>query len=93
MHRSRCRARPMPRIPSRSVSPASCLVHLPPLSVGNEFSVIDFEPKPLEDFDVEIAIKFCGVCASDVHTLTGGWNKDIILPMVRLRQYAVSRVT
>jgi alcohol dehydrogenase (NADP+) len=31
-------------------------------------------PKPLEDNDVEIQIQACGVCGSDVHTITGGWG-------------------
>jgi alcohol dehydrogenase (NADP+) len=35
----------------------------------NEFKVIDFTPKTLEADDVEISIHYCGVCASDVHTM------------------------
>jgi alcohol dehydrogenase (NADP+) len=30
--------------------------------------------KPFEDHDVDIAISACGVCGSDVHTITGGWG-------------------
>lgn len=31
--------------------------------------------KPFGDHDLDIAIHACGVCGSDVHTLTGGWGK------------------
>jgi alcohol dehydrogenase (NADP+) len=37
--------------------------------------------KPFEEDDVDIAIDACGVCASDVHTITGGWGEDIPLPL------------
>ncbi|KZS88986.1 GroES-like protein [Sistotremastrum niveocremeum HHB9708] len=39
-----------------------------------DFEVIDFKPKPFTEDDVEIAITHCGVCGSDVHTITGGWG-------------------
>ncbi|TFK57319.1 NADPH-dependent alcohol dehydrogenase [Heliocybe sulcata] len=41
----------------------------------NDFSVIEFKPKAFQDTDVEIAITHCGVCGSDVHTITGGWGE------------------
>lgn len=37
--------------------------------------------KKFEDHDVDIAIDACGVCASDVHTITGGWGEEIPLPL------------
>ncbi|KAL5384240.1 hypothetical protein DPSP01_005385 [Paraphaeosphaeria sporulosa] len=37
--------------------------------------------KKFEDYDVDIAIEACGVCASDVHTITGGWGEEIPLPL------------
>ncbi|KAH7392693.1 NADP-dependent alcohol dehydrogenase C [Pyrenochaeta sp. MPI-SDFR-AT-0127] len=37
--------------------------------------------KKFEEHDVDIAIDACGVCASDVHTITGGWGSDIPLPL------------
>lgn len=40
-----------------------------------------FKLKPFGDSDVDIAIDACGVCASDVHTITGGWGSDIPLPL------------
>lgn len=37
--------------------------------------------KKFEDYDVDIAIDACGVCASDVHKINGGWGRDIPLPL------------
>ena len=34
-----------------------------------------FKPKPFEDRDIDIKIIACGVCGSDVHTITGGWGE------------------
>ncbi|KAH6684985.1 NADP-dependent alcohol dehydrogenase [Plectosphaerella plurivora] len=31
-------------------------------------------PKPFTDDDVDIQIECCGVCGSDVHSVTGGWG-------------------
>ncbi|KAF2404953.1 NADPH-dependent medium chain alcohol dehydrogenase [Trichodelitschia bisporula] len=35
----------------------------------------NFPLKPFEAHDVDIAISACGVCGSDVHTITGGWGE------------------
>jgi D-arabinose 1-dehydrogenase-like Zn-dependent alcohol dehydrogenase len=32
-----------------------------------------FEPKPWEETDVDIKITHCGICGSDLHTLSSGW--------------------
>ncbi|KAF4616358.1 hypothetical protein D9613_008848 [Agrocybe pediades] len=40
-----------------------------------KFKLIDFQPKPMGEHDVDIKTEFCGVCGSDVHTITGGWGK------------------
>jgi len=41
-------------------------------SIGNlEFG--EYEPKPWEETDVDIAVTHCGICASDLHMLRGGW--------------------
>ncbi|KAF1851896.1 GroES-like protein [Cucurbitaria berberidis CBS 394.84] len=37
--------------------------------------------KKFEEHDVDIAIDACGVCASDIHTITGGWGEDVPLPL------------
>jgi alcohol dehydrogenase (NADP+) len=33
-----------------------------------------FKLKPLSDYDVDIKVDACGVCGSDVHTISGGWG-------------------
>ncbi|HLE61119.1 MAG TPA: NAD(P)-dependent alcohol dehydrogenase, partial [Thermoanaerobaculaceae bacterium] len=33
-----------------------------------------YEPKPLADVEVEIAISHCGICHSDVHLVDGEWG-------------------
>ncbi|GAA5876963.1 hypothetical protein JCM1840_007083 [Sporobolomyces johnsonii] len=50
-------------------------------SKWTEFELIDFKPKPFGDYDVDIEIFACGICGSDVHTITGGWGKPE-LPLV-----------
>lgn len=37
--------------------------------------------KPFEDYDIDVAISACGVCGSDVHTITGGWG-ECPLPLI-----------
>ncbi|KAF2190821.1 GroES-like protein [Zopfia rhizophila CBS 207.26] len=37
--------------------------------------------KKFEDHDVDVAVDACGVCASDVHKINGGWGEDIPLPL------------
>src|ERR1700728_3341555 len=41
-----------------------------------EFHKNEFQPKPFGDYDVDIKIEACGVCASDIHTISGGWGKQ-----------------
>jgi D-arabinose 1-dehydrogenase-like Zn-dependent alcohol dehydrogenase len=35
---------------------------------------IEYVSRPLGVEDVEIAISHCGICGSDLHTITGGWG-------------------
>lgn len=49
-------------------------------SSRTKFEKNEFKLKPFEDRDIDIAIDVCGVCASDVHTITGGWG-DAPLPL------------
>ena len=35
---------------------------------------LQFKLKQFNDYDVDIKIECCGVCGSDVHTITGGWG-------------------
>ncbi|EAA28495.1 GroES-like protein [Neurospora crassa] len=41
-----------------------------------EFHKNEFQPKPFGDYDVDIKIECCGVCGSDVHTISGGWGEQ-----------------
>jgi alcohol dehydrogenase (NADP+) len=45
------------------------------------FKKQEFNLKPFGDRDVDIAIEACGVCGSDVHTVTGGWGTELPLPI------------
>ncbi|KAH9904351.1 alcohol dehydrogenase [Xylariomycetidae sp. FL2044] len=40
-----------------------------------DFKKQTFKPKVFGDHDVDIKIECCGVCGSDVHTVTGGWGE------------------
>ncbi|KAH8168091.1 hypothetical protein CIB48_g128 [Xylaria polymorpha] len=39
-----------------------------------DFKKQTFKPKQFGDNDIDIKIECCGVCGSDVHTVTGGWG-------------------
>lgn len=41
---------------------------------GLEVEPFEYVSRPLGDNDVEIAISHCGICGSDLHTITGGWG-------------------
>jgi threonine dehydrogenase-like Zn-dependent dehydrogenase len=47
----------------------------------SDFKRISYKPKRFEDFDIDIEITHCGVCASDLHTINAGWG-DPDLPVV-----------
>ncbi|EIW58557.1 GroES-like protein [Trametes versicolor FP-101664 SS1] len=51
-------------------------------SAWSTLTVTPFTPKTFGPDDVEIAITHCGVCGSDLHTLTGGWGATSRLPLV-----------
>ncbi len=38
------------------------------------FNLREFDTKPFGDYDVDIKIECCGVCSSDIHTISGGWG-------------------
>ncbi|KAH7390065.1 NADP-dependent alcohol dehydrogenase 6 [Cadophora sp. MPI-SDFR-AT-0126] len=44
-------------------------------SQWSTFNKTEFKPKAFEPKDVDVEIEACGVCGSDVHTLTGGWGQ------------------
>lgn len=41
----------------------------------NKFHKAELKPKPFGDHDIDVQIEACGVCGSDVHSITGGWGK------------------
>lgn len=41
---------------------------------GLEVEPYEYVSRPLGAEDVEIAISHCGICGSDLHTITGGWG-------------------
>jgi len=47
----------------------------------SDFSKEKITPKIFEDHDVDIVNECCGVCGSDVHTITGGWGDPSVLPL------------
>ncbi|GAA6033875.1 hypothetical protein JCM8097_000381 [Rhodosporidiobolus ruineniae] len=46
-----------------------------------EFQLKEFEPTKFRDDFIELDIKYCAICSSDVHTITGGWG-DVKDPLV-----------
>jgi len=44
---------------------------------GTTLKPFSFTPHPLSADDVEIEIKYCGVCHSDLHQMTSGWGATI----------------
>ncbi|KAF9921890.1 hypothetical protein FBU30_008033 [Linnemannia zychae] len=40
-----------------------------------------YHPRPLAPKDVEVEITHCGICASDVHTITGRWG-ELMTPVI-----------
>ena len=51
-------------------------------SAWSSLDIVSFQPKNFADDDVELAITHCGVCGSDVHTLSQGWGSTGTLPLV-----------
>ena len=43
--------------------------------ISRSLPSFQFKLKPFEEYDIDIAIDACGVCGSDVHTITGGWGQ------------------
>ncbi|CAI7654579.1 unnamed protein product [Penicillium discolor] len=39
-----------------------------------QFHKRHFKLKPFGDYDVDVKIEACGICGSDVHTISGGWG-------------------
>ncbi|KAF2199400.1 cinnamyl alcohol dehydrogenase [Delitschia confertaspora ATCC 74209] len=45
-----------------------------PSSIKGELTWSPFEPIPFTSNSVDIAISHCGICGSDIHTLSSGWG-------------------
>ncbi|KAH7341268.1 NADPH-dependent alcohol dehydrogenase [Rhizoctonia solani] len=48
----------------------------------SDLKPVEITPKKWEEADIDIAITHCGVCGSDIHTLTNGWGNLDHLPLV-----------
>lgn len=46
---------------------------LDPESANGKMVWKEFEPKPFEENDIDIKISHCGICGSDLHTISSGW--------------------
>ncbi|BGP52233.1 hypothetical protein JCM10450v2_008204 [Rhodotorula kratochvilovae] len=44
-------------------------------SIEGKLEWKEYEPKAFAEDDVDIKITHCGVCASDLHTMSGGWGQ------------------
>ncbi|KAI8365528.1 chaperonin 10-like protein [Blakeslea trispora] len=42
---------------------------------STHLQLFHFEPRPLDEDEVEIKVATCGICASDIHQLTNGWKR------------------
>ncbi|KAB5588845.1 putative effector protein [Ceratobasidium theobromae] len=48
----------------------------------NDFKLVEIKPKQWSEEDIDVAVSYCGVCGSDIHTITGGWGDLKSLPLV-----------
>ncbi|CAE6428406.1 unnamed protein product [Rhizoctonia solani] len=48
----------------------------------SDFKLVDIKPKPWDEEDIDVAVSYCGICGSDLHTITGGWGNIKELPLV-----------
>lgn len=47
---------------------------LDPYAADGNMKWGEFEPKKWSEDDVDIQITHCGICGSDLHTLSSGWG-------------------
>lgn len=43
-------------------------------SIKGNLKWFEYEPKEFAEDDVEIEIQYCGICGTDIHTLSSGWG-------------------
>ena len=41
-----------------------------------DFHKNEFQPKPFEDFDVDVEVEACGICGSDLLLINGSWGQQ-----------------
>lgn len=44
------------------------------LNQGGDLVHFRYQPRKLGELDVEVSIEYCGVCASDLHSMDNGWG-------------------
>ena len=49
-------------------------------SSWSDLQLVEYQSKTWTEDDIEIAITYCGICGSDIHTLSGGWGEHKSLP-------------
>ncbi|KAF3491713.1 oxidoreductase [Arthroderma uncinatum] len=42
-----------------------------------QFHKRHYKLKPFEEYDVDVQVEACGICGSDIHTITGGWGPKL----------------
>ncbi|KAK2797086.1 hypothetical protein FQN49_008998, partial [Arthroderma sp. PD_2] len=42
-----------------------------------QFHKRHYKLKPFEEYDIDIQVEACGICGSDIHTITGGWGPQL----------------
>ena len=47
----------------------------------HQIDPLQFKPKALEPYDIDIKVQACGVCGSDLHAITNGWGMDMPMPL------------
>jgi threonine dehydrogenase-like Zn-dependent dehydrogenase len=62
------------------------------LSVQGQMIWEKFEPKVWEEHDVDIEISCCGICGSDIHTLSSGWGPTSYRKQYTTSQTLINRV-
>ncbi|CAE6444206.1 unnamed protein product [Rhizoctonia solani] len=50
--------------------------------IQSDFKLVDIKPKTWEEEGIDIAVSYCGICGSDIHTITGGCGNIQELPLV-----------
>lgn len=41
-----------------------------------DFKKQEYPAKPFGDYDIDVEIECCGICGSDLHTISGGWGSQ-----------------